>query len=146
MKLLAPLGRILFSMIFIASSIGHFGSKLVGYAAQHGVPAPHVLVPLAGVLALVGGLSVLFGFYARAGAWLLVAFLIPVTIAMHNFWAIADPAAAQLQQINFMKNMALLGGAFLITWFGARPVSVDAWLESRAAYKSSQGVPSRSPV
>jgi putative oxidoreductase len=45
---------------------------------------------------------------------------------MHNFWAIADPAAAQTQLVNFMKNVSMLGGALLITQFGAGPWSLDA--------------------
>jgi putative oxidoreductase len=49
-----------------------------------------------------------------------------VTLMMHNFWAIADPQMAQLQQGMFMKNLSMLGGALLIAHFGAGPVSLDA--------------------
>ncbi|WP_215217007.1 MULTISPECIES: hypothetical protein [Candidatus Rhabdochlamydia] len=37
-----------------------------------------MLVPFSGLLALVGGLSILLGYKARYGAWLLVIFLVPV--------------------------------------------------------------------
>jgi putative oxidoreductase len=37
----------------------------------------HLLVPLSGIIALIGGLSVLFGFQTRLGAGLLVIFLVP---------------------------------------------------------------------
>jgi putative oxidoreductase len=119
-------GRLLFSLIFILSSFGNFSQGTIAYAAHQGVPAAGVLVPVAGVLALLGGLSILFGYHARIGALLLMLFLIPVSFMMHNFWSIADPAAAQMQQVQFMKNMGLLGGALLIGYFGAGPWSVDA--------------------
>jgi putative oxidoreductase len=45
---------------------------------------------------------------------------------MHNFWAAADPAAAQLQQVMFMKNAALAGTALLVAHFGGGPLSLDA--------------------
>ena len=124
MKILAPIGRILFSLIFILSSLNHFKASTAQYAASHGVPVPQVLVPLSGVLALLGGLSVLLGYKPRIGAWLLILFLIPVTLLMHNFWAVADPQMRQMQMINFMKNLSMLGGAFYIAYAGGGPFSV----------------------
>jgi len=44
---------------------------------------------------------------------------------MHAFWAVDDPQQAMMDRIQFMKNVAMLGGALLITYFGAGPVSVD---------------------
>ena len=59
------------------------------------------------------------------GMALLVLFLVPVTLMMHGFWAVTDPAAQSVQQIMFMKNVSMLGGALLIAYFGAGPVSLD---------------------
>jgi putative oxidoreductase len=123
---LVPVGRVLFSLIFITASLSHFTSGAVAYAASQGVPMAGVVVPLAGLLALVGGLSVAFGFHAKLGAWLLVAFLVPVTLMMHRFWAVHERAMAQVQMAMFMKNVSLLGAALLITYFGAGPKSLDA--------------------
>jgi putative oxidoreductase len=134
MRYSVPIGRLFFSAIFILGSFANFHLPAIQMAAQHGVPDANVLVPLSGVMALVGGLSVLFGIRARLGALLLIAFLVPVTLAMHNFWAFSDPGARMVQQINFMKNLALLGGSLLVVYFGAGPVSVDEWLaEHRTA-------------
>lgn len=125
-RILAPLGRAFYALIFILAAPGHFSSRAVQMAANHGVPMAGISVPLAGILALLGGLSVLLGFKTRIGAWLLVVFLVPVTIAMHNFWAVSDPGMAELQRIMFLKNVSMLGGALLLAAFGAGPVSVDA--------------------
>jgi putative oxidoreductase len=88
-----------------------------------------VLVPFSGVLALLGGLSIALGYRAKLGAWLIVLFLVSVT-PMHNFWAISDPVMKAIQMAMFMKNVAMLGGALLITQFGSGPGSLDS--KSRA--------------
>ena len=64
-----------------------------------------------GILALLGGLSILLGYRARFGAFLIVLFLVPVTLFMHKFWGLSDPQMAMMQRVNFLKNVALLGGA-----------------------------------
>jgi putative oxidoreductase len=124
-RYLVPLGRLLFVAIFLLSSLGNFSPGVIAYAAHQGVPWAHVLVPLAGILALLGGLSILFGVRARVGALLLVVFLVPVTLIMHRYWGVADPGVARLQQIMFLKNLSMLGGALLIMYFGAGPFSFD---------------------
>ena len=125
-RVLPLAGRVLFALIFVLSTPGHFSARDVEYATAAGVPMANLLVPLAGILALVGGLSVMLGYKAKAGAWMLVAFLVPVTLWMHRFWDVADPQMAQMQQINFMKNLALTGAALYMAWFGAGPLSLDA--------------------
>ena len=87
---------------------------------------PGILVPLSGVIGFLGGLSVLLGYQTKRGAWLLVVFLIPVSFAMHAFWTVQDPMMHQAQLAHFMKNVALLGAALLISQFGAGPMSLDA--------------------
>jgi putative oxidoreductase len=119
-------GRLLFATIFLIAPLGHFNSQTVGYAAQQGVPAAGLLVPASGLVALAGALSIALGYRARIGAWLLVAFIVPVTITMHNFWAVSDPMMHQMQLAMFLKNVSMLGGALLIAHFGAGPLSLDA--------------------
>jgi putative oxidoreductase len=125
--------------LFLMSAPNHFKAGTIAYAAQQGVPFATILVPLSGILAIAGGLSVLLGWHARVGAWLLVAFLVPVTLAMHAFWNVPDPMTRMMQQAMFMKNLGLLGGALLITYFGAGPVSVD----ERAKRPLQEAIPER---
>jgi putative oxidoreductase len=125
MNYIVLIGRILFALIFISSGFSHFKSQTIEHAASHGVMMPNLLVPAAGVLAIVGGLSIILGYQARIGAWLIVAFLVPVTLTMHNFWTQTDPQQRMIQSIMFMKNISMLGGALLITYFGAGPLSID---------------------
>src|SRR5256885_14703911 len=88
---LVPVGRFLYSAIFLMTVLGHFSAAYIGYAAQQGVPAAGLLVPLSGVIATLGGLSVTLGYQAEVGAWLLGLFLVAVSLAVHNFWAVTGP-------------------------------------------------------
>jgi putative oxidoreductase len=133
MKVSVLLGRVLYSLIFVMASLGHFSQGTITYAAAHGVPLATVAVPASGVLALLGGLSVALGYKAKWGAGLLALFLIPVTLMLHNFWAMQDPATAQMHQVMFLKNVSMLGGALLIFNFGSGPLSLDAWRRVRPA-------------
>lgn len=98
-----------------------FHQNAIVYAVGHGVPMASVVVPMSGVLAFSGGLSILLGYKAKYGAWLLVLFLVPVTVMMHRFWELADPTTSMAQQVNFMKNLSMLGAALLIAHFGSGP-------------------------
>ena len=126
MRAIVPIGRALFALIFITSIFSHFSSAAIDGAAAHGVPLATLAVPLAGLLAFVGGVSVLLGYRARFGAFLLLLFLVPVTLVMHDFWNVADPQLAMMQKANFMKNVALMGSCLLLMYYGPGPVSLDS--------------------
>ena len=120
------LGRLFFALIFLMAGPNHFSSQTIGYAASQGVPLASIAVPLSGVLAIVGGLSILLGYRARIGAWFIALFLVGVTPMMHRFWTVSDPMMHQMQMVMFMKNLAMLGGALLISQFGSGSWSLDS--------------------
>jgi putative oxidoreductase len=120
------LGRVLFALIFVLSGPNHFTSQTIAYATSQGVPLASIAVPLSGILALLGGLSIAIGYRARVGAWLIALFLVAVTPLMHNFWAVSDPMMHLMQFVMFMKNLSMLGAALLISQLGAGPWSLDA--------------------
>jgi putative oxidoreductase len=117
-------GRIFYSLIFIFSVPNHFRAQYIGYAAAQGVPLAPLAVPLSGIIAGLGGLSIALGYRARLGAWLIVLFLVPVTLMIHRFWGLSDPQATQLQLAMFMKNLSMLGAALLIARVGSGPLSL----------------------
>ena len=93
-------------------------------------------VQLAGIMAIAGGLSIILGYRARYGALLLILFLIPVTLMMHAFWRVSDPSMHDIQQIMFLKNLSMLGGAILIFHFGSGPMSLDNLKRNSSQSKS----------
>ena len=126
MKYVPLAGRILYSFMFLMTIVTHFSHNMVGYAETKGVPMAAFLVPFSGIIAFAGGVSVILGFKAKIGAWLIVIFLVPVTFVMHDFWNILNVPEAQMQMGMFMKNISMLGAALMITYFGAGPVSIDS--------------------
>ena len=141
MKTTTLVGRILFSIIFIMAVPGHFKSETIAYAASAGVPLANIAVPASGILALLGGLSILLGYEARWGGIALVAFLAPVTVMMHTFWTVTDPTMHQMQMVMFMENVALIGGALTFVVHGAGALSLDSRLERRSEVTRGAALP-----
>ncbi|MCW5634202.1 MAG: DoxX family protein [Rubrivivax sp.] len=137
MKPIAPVvvaGRVLLALIFIVSGFGKLSGLqgTAGYIASAGLPAPTLLAVGAGLLELVGGLALVVGFQARWSALALAAFTVVATLLFHNYWAM--PADQQfVQQLMFMKNLAIVGGLLFVFSLGAGPASVDARREAMAA-------------
>ena len=77
------------------------------------------LLFLATLMELVGAILLLLGVKERMGAALLLLMLIPTTILYHQFWFV-EGSAKELQQIMFLKNLALLGGLILVLLHGAQ--------------------------
>jgi len=126
-KAYGPLaGRILLALIFVVSGFekitGFEGT--VGYIASKGMPLPQLAAVGAIAVELGAGILLVIGWQARWAAAAIFLFLIPTTLIFHNFW---DAAAAQkqMQTIQFMKNLCIMGGMLYIMAFGAGPFSVD---------------------
>ena len=65
------------------------------------------------------------GFYTRQAVVALAGFSLLTAIVFHNFWAVPQ-AEQMMQQINFMKNLAIAGGMLVLAAFGPGRLSVDA--------------------
>jgi putative oxidoreductase len=126
MKITTLIARVLFSLIFLMSGFSLFSAGVIDYAASQGVPLANVFVPISGIMAIVGALSIILGYKIKIGAILIALFLIPVSFSMHAFWKVADPIMRQNQMIDFMKNMSMLGGALFFFVQGAGAYSLDA--------------------
>lgn len=126
------MGRSLLSLIFIVSAC----SKLLdttGVALQmeaHGIPYAPLMLTLAILAELLGGLAILTGVCARPFAVLLIFYLIPVTYIYHNFWSVPGEMV-MAQAIETLKNLAIMGGLFMVAAFGAGPVVVEVEKPSR---------------
>ncbi len=123
-RMLPLIGRVLFVLIFIGAAPRHFTNEGISHAAELGIPLANLLVPVSGILALAGALSVLTGFYAKFGALALILFLVPVTLGMHQFWYLHDPAQRHIQLAMFEKNISMLGAAIYLAYYGSGPFSV----------------------
>ncbi len=123
------LSRILLSLLFII-----FGwPKLLGfggteaYFASLGLPFPFVATVIAVVMELFVGLAIVFGFLTRPLAVLLALYTLATGLVGHAFWNMTGQAAVDAE-INFYKNVAIMGGLFLLYVTGAGRYSLDRWM------------------
>ena len=110
------IGRLLFGGFFLYSGINHLLKRkdMASYTAQKGVPSPEVAVAASAVPLIVGGSSLLLGVKPKWGAAALVGFLAGVSPIMHDFWRNEDPKERMQNSVDFMKNIALAGGALAL--------------------------------
>lgn len=109
-------GRVLFGGYFVMNGTRHLLQRagLVAYAQAKGVPSPVLSVLVTGLLLVGGGLGVVLGILIPWAVAALAVFLIGVTLKMHAFWTVQDPMARMGDEVNFWKNLALLGAALML--------------------------------
>ena len=124
---LALLGRLLMAYLFVPSGFGKLMgfAGTVGYIASKGVPLPEVCAAIAVIAELGLGLALLFGWKARWAALGMAIFVAVITPIFHNYWAAPD-AQMMMQKLNFVKNIAIVGGLLSFAAFGAGRFSLDA--------------------
>ena len=127
---LSILGRLMLCTIFAMSAVGNkipnFSGVIAYMKANNVTWMPEVLLGGAIVFLLVGSLLVVLGYHARIGAILLLAFLVLATYFFHDFWDPRhDAKAAEMQTIQFMKNLGLAGGLLFIVANGSGAGSLD---------------------
>ena len=112
-------GRSLLASLFVISGLG----KLAAYAGTAGymesVGVPGALLPLVIALEVLGGLAIIAGYKTRIVAGILAVFSIASAVLFHS--NLGD----QIQQIMFLKNVAIAGGFITLAARGAGSWSID---------------------
>ena len=110
-KYLNPLSRALIAVIFLISGIGKVINfqQMVGYASSAGLPLPALAIAIAAVVELVAGVALIAGWQVRWASLALFVYLIPATLVFHAAH-LGDPAQRQMQMIEVLKNLAIMGG------------------------------------
>jgi uncharacterized membrane protein YphA (DoxX/SURF4 family) len=117
-----------------------------------GLSEPEKLVQVNAATMLVGGLTLATGRLPRLSALALAATLVPTTYVGHAFWSETDKQAKQGQQMQFLKNLSMLGGLLLasadtggresLPHAAGRISSRAAKKAAKAAHKAEQRLPS----
>ena len=119
-------GRALIALLFVPAGwakLTHFAAT-TGYIASADLPLPALAAAAAIVVELGLGLALLVGFQARWAALGMAIFTLVVTFIFHNYWA--SPAAeVMMQELNFFKNLAIIGGMLGIVAWGPGAWSID---------------------
>jgi uncharacterized membrane protein YphA (DoxX/SURF4 family) len=76
------------------------------------------LVQFNGAVQVAAGTTMALGIFPRLSALLLAGSLVPTTLAGHRFWDEEEDPARTMQTIQFLKNVAMLGGLLLVIEHG----------------------------
>ena len=89
----------------------------MGYIASVGLPLATVAAVVAIVVEVLGGAALLLGWRTKQAALILAVFTLVATVLFHNFWAMPAEQAF-MQQLMFMKNIAVVGGLLVLASLG----------------------------
>ena len=114
MSLTRRLARPMLAAIFITSGASQLKdhSYVTAAAKGAGLAEPELLAKAHVYSGLVGGLALATGRFPRLAALGLAGNLIPTTVVGHAFWS-APADQKMVQQINFFKNLSILGGLLI---------------------------------
>jgi len=121
----ALLARILLAVLFLYSGVMKIAmfSQILPLMQAKGFPLPGMSLGIAVAVELIGAALLIAGYQARLAAWALFIYLIPTTLVFHNFWA-AQGMEHQTQLVNFLKNLAIMGGLLMIAAAGPGALSL----------------------
>lgn len=107
--------RILLVLLFLIFGWGKITGfwPTVGYMAQTGLPLPWAAAIIAIIIEVFVSLALLFGYYTRPLALLMVAYTLVTALTGHHFWTMTGMAHYE-NEINFFKNVSIMGGFLLL--------------------------------
>jgi putative oxidoreductase len=113
------LGRLMMTYIFATSGIAKVfsWSGNVAYMSTRHLPLIPVLLAAALVIELAGSACLVTGYQARIAAFVMFWYTTAVTVLFHNYWA-ASEAMAGMQETQFRKNLAIMGGLLMLAYSG----------------------------
>lgn len=120
------IGRVLLSFIFLFEaydSIRYFQSTQE-IMTDYGITWRQDLLLSGTIFVLItGGILILIGYRSSLGALLLLLYWVPVTFIVHSFWN-DPPDMVRFQSIQFMKNIAIIGGLLMVLVNGSGRYSI----------------------
>lgn len=125
------IGRILLGWIFVRSGYGKI-FDISAYAATF--PArglPPFLAYISVPVEFFGGVALMLGLATRYVVLVMVVFMLVATFSSHRYWNFTDVNIRRIQDGNFYKNMAMIGGFCFLFVCGSGRFSVDAFLRRR---------------
>jgi putative oxidoreductase len=138
------IARVMISMVFLLNALGVIDQK---EAARELVArgAPPNLVPFLMLMGrsveLIGGLALAFGIFQRVAAVALIAFLVTATFVGHAFWlAAAGTPVFVGQLINFLKNLAMMGGLLFVASTQNQPALIRSNTAGFSARKAPRSL------
>jgi len=118
--------RLLIAALFLPAGISKITgfAGTVGYIGSVGLPLPAVGAALAIAVEVLGALALIVGYQTRLAALVLALFTLVASFFFHAYWSVPAEQAF-MQQLLFFKNIAVVGGLFVLAAYGAGAWSLD---------------------
>jgi putative oxidoreductase len=121
-------GRILLGWVFVRYGYGKL-FDIAGYSASfppRGLASwlAYIAVPVE----FFGGIALLLGVATRYVIGVMLIFMLVATFSSHAFWTMTDAARRGSNEVNFYKNLSMIGGFLLLFVTGPGRFSVDRLL------------------
>jgi putative oxidoreductase len=117
----AFIGRLLLAVIFIVSGLGKIMDPAPAAQMMGAVGLPSNMALGVGIFELVAGLLLAIGLMTRLVSIVLFVYVALTILFFHS--ALTDPA----QQVNALKNLAIMGGMLMVFAYGQMRWSYDHW-------------------
>lgn len=114
------------SLVFLVNGM-HKGLEFKDYVLNFdnsNIPFPEFLLVLSVIIEILGGLMVMIGYKVRRTALVMSVYLIITTFVFHPVWL------DMIFFMDFVKNVAIIGGLLTLAYHGAGPRSVDTFAQN----------------
>lgn len=119
-------GRFGLSLVFLVNGM-HKGLEFKDYILNFNndnIPLPELFLVLSLIIEILGGILVMIGYKVRKAALVMSAYLIIATFVYHPIWLDMNFF------IDFVKNVAIIGGLLTLAYHGPGPRSVDTFAQN----------------
>src|SRR5262249_19338689 len=119
--------RVLLVLLFLVFGWGKLSDYVgaVGYMAREGAPMPPVAALVAIVVEVGVSIAIIVGVLTRPLALLLALYTLGTGLIAHHYWTMQG-VERLANEINFFKNISIMGGLLLLYVAGPGKYSVDA--------------------
>jgi putative oxidoreductase len=117
----AFIGRVLLALIFVVSGLGKIMDPAPAAQMMGAAGLPSNMALGVGIFELVAGVLLVVGLMTRLVSFVLFVYVGLTILFFHH--ALGDPA----QQVNALKNLAIMGGMLMVFAYGQMRWSYDHW-------------------
>ena len=115
-NLLTNIARIFLALYFLLPGIGKFVAwdDQVALMEAHNMKMVPLFLAIAGVIQIVGGISLLLKKYVVVCAFSFAAMTIVINLNLHDFWNVYEGVNTEREAQNFFKNLGIFAGLLLL--------------------------------
>ena len=127
-SILMGAGRVLLGLYFLLPGIAKFADweRHVALMETHEMAMIPLLLVVAGVVQIIGGLSLILNKHVAVCALGFAVMILLINANLHDFWNVYEGVNAERETQNFVKNLAIFAGLLVLAAAHMTPVDDPA--------------------